>query len=607
MQNFFKKIRQKFSKPILFAIYGAVGCFLLALTLGEGWLALTTLPPSVDQADQAIVLLIDSSASMSDGKIDEVKGAASDFVKRRDLSRDQLAVVGFGGYVTTTAPLTNNCNELQSAIASLSNSGGTPMAEGIQAAVNELQSASLNRNQTSLNRSILLFTDGSPDNQFSTSSKAQAARSRGINLIAVATGDADVNYLGQVTGDPNLIFYASSGNFDQAFRDAEAVIYGRQLVESGEAGDYGVIYATLRIGVWTALLSIGISLALILGQNHYLRRRLLTLQEGGTSTVGSFVGGLTAGGIGQLLFLGFALVPNSYILGGILNWAIVGALIAGVISFFKYHLSLGWGLLLGGIAGAVGGTAFVWIANSGGNFWGSLVGAVILGVSMSYLTRSQAMGWGIGVVTIFFGSVLFLPIAGMPPTLEIVGRIAGWTILGVLVGGGTSFFVPNLQLSRALLGGSLGGSIGAIGFLVAAIAFGDILGRLAGAAILGFFIGLMIAWAEKKQLSTQAYIIVHWAANEQSKILLGEKPILIGSSQEAQIPLTKAHFFPVTARIFKEGETIVMEYNREYGDAKNMKKLRHELQDGSRRKLGNITLEVKSSVDSQTHRETITT
>ncbi len=181
-------LRQKFSKPVLFGIYGAIGCLIAAVLLGEAFLALTKLPPAVQQTNHAIVLLIDSSSSMGGGKLDEVKSAATDFVQRQDLSNNKLGVVTFGGRVSTLASLTNNASELKRAIASIRDSGGTPMAQGINLAVSELRS-------TSLNPSILLFTDGQPDSSFRTTLAAQAANSRRINIVAVATGDADVNFL----------------------------------------------------------------------------------------------------------------------------------------------------------------------------------------------------------------------------------------------------------------------------------------------------------------------------------------------------------------------------------------------------------------------------
>jgi Ca-activated chloride channel family protein len=82
---------------------------------------------------------------MSYGKLTEVKTAASKFIERRDLQKDQLAVVSFGGEIKTATSLTQDANTLKNAVDTLSESGGTPMAEGIDAALGELQTTALNK------------------------------------------------------------------------------------------------------------------------------------------------------------------------------------------------------------------------------------------------------------------------------------------------------------------------------------------------------------------------------------------------------------------------------------------------------------------------------
>jgi Ca-activated chloride channel family protein len=417
---------------------------------------------------------------MSDGKLTEVKTAASRFIERRDLQKDQLAVVSFGGEIKTATPLTQDANTLKNAVDTLSESGGTPMAEGIDAALGELQTTALNKN-------IILFTDGLPDDPNLAYNSALVTTKTGVKLIAVATGDADVSYLTQITGDRSLVFYANSGQFEQAFRKAEAAIY-KQLLGSNSGENYSIIASVLRTGGWTAFLAMGISLALIMGQNRYMRLPLLTVRKGIISTFGSLAAGMIAGAIGQIVFL-----PLSSIAG-----------------------------------------------------------------------------------------------------LEITGYIVAWVIVGALVGGGTRFFVPNLKLKNALLGGTVGGGIGGSGFLITASIFGDVLGRLSGTSIIGFSIGLMIAWIEQKQLESQPYLSVNWTATEQTTYLLGTKPILIGSSLNVEIPLNASDgFTPITAKIFKEGENIIMQFDQEYAARKNMKKTSQALKVGDTRKLGQITIEVK--------------
>ena len=416
MWNMFKQIGKKLGKPFLFATYSAIGCLLAATVMGEAWLAWTQLPPTAETSQSyAITLLIDTSSSMVGNKLDEVKTAAQDFVERQDLSRDQIAVVGFGNGVNINTALTQDVDVLQSAITQLSASGGTPMADGIEAAANLLASSDSTP-------SILLFTDGLPTVPFlfpemSTIQSARSVRTSGVNIVAVATGGAETGFLADLTGDPNLVFYASTGDFQQAFEKAEDAILNPQLVESEASGTYSLRYSMFRVGGWAGLLALGIALALTLGQSTYLKRRTLVLKEIGLSIIGGYIAGIVAGAVGQLLFL---------------------------------------------------------------------------------------------------------PVGTMP-LLAIVARVLGWTILGTLTGAGMSRIVPNLKLSRSLLGGTIGGGLGALGFLWAAASFNDMVGRLIGSAILGFFIGLMIALIE--QFSRNAWLVVHWNKSEQTKISLGAEPV----------------------------------------------------------------------------------
>lgn len=480
----FRNWRRNLPKPLLFGFYGAISCLAVSLLLGELWLSLTVLPPSINRESQAIVLLIDASGSMNYEKLEEVKTAATDFVRRQNLNmaktqenRDQIAVIGFGSDVNVATPLTSNLTILEKAIASVNDGGGTNIDLALQTGRQELSASNLNKN-------LLLFTDGIAHSPTETIQEAEIITSQGINLVAIATGDADTEFLSQLTGDEKRVFFANAGNFDQAFQQAEKLIYNQQLVESGESGNYSLIFGTLRIGIWTALLSLGVSIALIMGQNHYLHRRLLSPQEVSVGIIASLSAGFVAGSMGQLIFLS--------------------------------------------------------LANMG--------------------------------------------------ILALVGRVAGWGILGALVGGGMSFFVPNLKLFRALMGGLIGGILGAISFVFITNYSTVIIGRLIGATILGFFLGLMIALME--QFNRQYYLTVHWNDKEKTTISLGEKPILLGCSKNAHIYLPQSQgYYPITAKIYTENNQIIMEYDTEYAQAKAMKKLKHELKDLDKRKFGFVTLE----------------
>jgi Ca-activated chloride channel family protein len=169
--------------------------------------------------------------------------------------------------------------------------------------------------------------------------------------------------------------------------------------------------------------------------------------------------------------------------------------------------------------------------------------------------------------------------------LELVGRIAAWSLLGGLLGLGMTFFVPNLKTWRALLGGAIGGLVGSLGFLAGAGVVADFAGRLLGAALLGFFIGLMIALVER--LVREACLLVHWGPKETTTVNLGARSIILGSSPEAHIYLPKEKgFAPVTGLVSFTGGKVEFE-NKISGQ-------KHALQNGSKVQLGTVVVEVRT-------------
>ncbi len=513
MRQLFRRLRRTISKPLLFALYGAIGCFVAAI-LGEVLLALA-LPSSIESPSSLpqvdIMFVLDVTGSMQE-EINGVEQGIQSFAKElssRELD-SQVGLIAFGDRSIGEEPqilsfegsaFTANSDLFSDRVGKLTQVYG---GDDPESSLDGIALASRQPFRSQSTKVILLITDAPPkipDSEMSSLTQtADLLLENKINQLHLVIQDSDRSVFERlqksVPGEVFLLSETAAGrqNFDSLLpvlgeKIAQETIKGLQTHREFSAQSQKQLL--FIISGWTGILAIGIALALIVGQNFYLRRRLLTASEAGKGLLGSLIAGLLAGFAGQLLF-------------------------APVSSF---------------------------------------------------------------------------------PVLVTVSRVLGWTLLGTLLGAGMSLFIPNLKMSRALLGGAIGGGIGAIGFLLASDAFGDIAGRLLGAAIIGFFIGLMIALLE--QLSREAWLLIHWTPKEQTKILLGNRPIVLGTSAEAQIPLSKAQgFFPITAKMLKEGETIVMQYDKEYGKAKGMKNLRHELKDGDSRKFGQITIEVKTFINS---------
>lgn len=433
--------RELLSAGWIFGLAGLLGCLV-----GEGIYELFV-PSLPGVARSEVCLLIDCSGSMDEKpsgtrtKLEEVKKAAKKFVEQNS-SNSQIAVVGFGSGVHVSSELSSDPAALYRAIDGLNDGGGTVMHLAIQAAAARFSDTPGSR------RFIFLFTDGVPewwpDPAFKSQEEmrkeaknlalraAQEATSRGIVIKAVGTGDADISFLSTLSGSEAIPAY--SGKFDAAFDQVAQSIF--QTTGTTASSTRRV----LQSGLWAALLSLGIGLALVLAQNYQLRRRpLLSVRDAWLGIPGSLVAGFSAGAIGELLFARMALASGSE----------------------------------------------------------SLIG-------------------------------------------NLVERVASWGLLGALLGLGMAFFVPNLKAARAAGGGAMGGAVAAIvfvllapgiGYMFSAQTVGDLVGRLLGAAILGWFIGVMVALVDA--LFREAWLEVRYGPNEVRTFGLGREFLSIGSDHRA--------------------------------------------------------------------------
>jgi Ca-activated chloride channel family protein len=476
---------EKWRKPLLFGIWAAVGTTLFAL-LGELWLALTVAspppPPAPVAPRQAVVLVLDTSGSMRGRPFGELKSAALAYIARQDFSRTRIGIVSFDNDSRVQSPLTNNPELLRSAIESLDVGGVTRMDLGLGSALSiSPPAATVAQTPTSESteqRSILLFTDGYPqdvdwslDVVTPTRNAALAIRQSGCRLVAIGTSGADAGFLTELTGDPALVFAAGDGRYGEAFKQAETAIntpQGNTLIESQEQENFDASRELWRTAVWTGLLGMGLSGALLLSQSRYSR--------------GSF-----------------------------------GA---------RDALGVGGGLVAGLVAGTV-------------------------------------------------GQFIFMQ-AGGAPGMTALGRLLGWALAGALVGAGSAPFIPNLSPLRASLAGLFGGLVGALGFMFAALVSGDASGRLIGAAIIGFAIGLMVVLAEIA--FRKAWLRVSYGPGDSFNVTLGGQPIAVGNDS-AQCRILAREVAPVEATYaFETGRAFLEEHSGAC----------QELQPGDTRRYGNV-------------------
>ncbi|OQW94391.1 MAG: hypothetical protein BWK79_06105 [Beggiatoa sp. IS2] len=196
-------------------------------------------------------------------------------------------------------------------------------------------------------------------------------------------------------------------------------------------------------------------------------------------------------------------------------------------------------------------------------------------VNFKKLLMSGTIGLIVGLSVGFIPQLIFID----PSSIV---KIFAWGIVGAGIGLAIAkIVVPNYPAIRALSGGLIGGIAGGISFIILATLLPDSVSRLAGATIVGFLIGLMIALFE--EMLREAWLTVDWGYNEQRIISLGKSPVILGSSPEADIYLPKEKgFLPIMA-------TIKIVNDKVFFENKSNKQVT-ELADGKIIKLGTINV-----------------
>lgn len=257
---------------------------------------------------------------------------------------------------------------------------------------------------------------------------------------------------------------------------------------------------------------------------------------------------------------------QNYINKHIQNWE---SITKNVADNYQQALQFGaWGAFGGSIGSLLSEPIMSgWDRNSGASFfvvaiavgiWFGIIGAsicvtLLFGYS-SYLKHGFRVRQSIkaGIVPGFLAGFLAGAIAqGIYTTIGTneVLRVICWGIAGGLLGFRLSFHIPNLYRWRGLAGGTIGGVIGGCLFILFTLLTGVVAGRLLRLATIGFFIRLTIILIEA--VFREAWLIVHWTPIEQTKISLGEQPVILGSSDEAHIYLRKEQDYPpITAKIY---------------------------------------------------------
>jgi Ca-activated chloride channel family protein len=452
------KSPEAIQKTTFFATVGAVGC-LLGAVLGEplyglipGPRAANTLGGKVD-----ILFVLDATSSMQP-LIDGVRDGIVEFARKIEdrglderigvlVFRDELEGEESEPLMFDGSAFTSDSNAFRQTVGTVSARGGGDTPESSYDALRLAASQPFREDAA---RVLLLITDAPPlvpDRRTRRPEEVVAElQQNGISQLHLVIDRNDrQEYAPLQAHCPGEIFDLSRvgrgrDRFDSLLpevgaRIAEATVRG---LASTKAVD--TAYAPRQFGItalWTGLLAVGVALALIAGQNHYLRKPLLNVAQMLTGVGGGLAVGSLAGGIGQALGFVPQLLPLQNLPGigsslafvltlaaMILGWAFLGGLLGRGLAVFVPNMEA----TLAAIGGVAGGTAasvaFLAASSLAGDVPGRLLGAALLGASIGAMLALVEVATRDFFLEVRYGQreLVTVNLGGTPVTVGCDGR-----------------------------------------------------------------------------------------------------------------------------------------------------------------------------------------
>jgi molecular chaperone DnaK len=196
--------------------YDQSGCIDVEAVEQHGRTALAKVRVQYEEPDVAslegrppprvVLFAIDVSGSMTEkGKIDHAReGVLSN---ARELLKTpggsvQVGIVTFGSRAEVLCRPSTDFAEVQGAVAKLTISGSTAMAEGLALALSLIAEAPAH-----VSRTIVLVSDGMPDEPEEALAAAARARTQGVRLCQIGVGreGVDESFLRKLSGDYRVI------------------------------------------------------------------------------------------------------------------------------------------------------------------------------------------------------------------------------------------------------------------------------------------------------------------------------------------------------------------------------------------------------------------
>ncbi len=165
-----------------------------------------------------VYLLLDHSASMSDeGKMAGLtRGSLRLFAEARGREY-AVGIIGFADHAATLLQASCDAGRFRARLLTLKPAGRTAMAQAIGLATRKLR-------RRPGDKTILLVTDGMPNDRAATLRAARLARAQGVTLIAIGIGHVDEAFLAALTPKPEFAHKVAVKQLEETLGDVVKVL-----------------------------------------------------------------------------------------------------------------------------------------------------------------------------------------------------------------------------------------------------------------------------------------------------------------------------------------------------------------------------------------------
>ncbi|MCK4539998.1 VWA domain-containing protein [Candidatus Parcubacteria bacterium] len=150
-----------------------------------------------------VYMLLDCSGSMAGDKLGQAKNGIANFAKKTVISEKKVGLVTFSSQPHLVE---------MGALSEVEANGSTNMADAIAMAVENMPKSG--------DKTIVIATDGAPDNRQKTLKIASSAKECGIKIICIGTDDADKEFLKKLASLKDLGIKVSQREFGEAIANS---------------------------------------------------------------------------------------------------------------------------------------------------------------------------------------------------------------------------------------------------------------------------------------------------------------------------------------------------------------------------------------------------